>query len=1419
MEWKWPKVDDKGLARFINSVAGNFVRLSENRQDLLQREDGRRQLIEAIYNTLLNLDKKIRYAPEKYHPSEATQLIRKPCEIIDSPGEGTCLDLAAFFCGVCLANDLLPLLIVLEGHALAAVSLNHGLQKWDAFDRREKELFREPLTNISQLHNLVDSGQYLVIECTGFAQTNSLPESVPEGTGRIDGFLSFDQAIVVGRQQLNQTERPLRFALDIAVAHYEWGIEPLSQATESSNHHLKASHLDVNPQLLGGATLQDTMEALQRQLSQHQQLISSVNATPEILTDERHSRIEVGCKLIKQGKSKQALEYLTDLKAELWEKELDPIIKYRLLANIGMAKLGLEKISEATEALLEAKDYNPENEKALAFAAMGYTLQENYQQAEELIQVVLQKNSANSIVHSLRVQMASSTDSIEEIVNRVPLECRNSPDVMAALGQAALDRELYSEAEQYFQAVVEQSEENTDNIKVLLGFTLVKSISQHFLLILAGQIDSIKREKLERALTLFTDSLGGNTPHTSDLSPTKFVALVNRGNVLRLLKRYNEANRDIEIALELEPTNYDLIRQRALIYAEKGEIAQAISYLQEIPLNQNYELLILTASLMGQESRFKEAINLLENIQFNHQKEELKAEATRLKVQLYLDMTDYESAREISQSLLNEEPNNILNLVTHINVLVRNNNEDSIRVFIEQAKASLELNTDIRDLVNLADLLYRLEYYRDAVEVYEKFVDKKLNNHFTYQLLNSYFYAGDHESAINLCEELINQHGIDVLIPHVSEIATLIYQSIDDFSSVRKIYEQYLRLVPNDISMQLRLAVMNYETDNFEDLDRFLDSNPNIDNLSFDACQQLASLYKITNKLDKFFELIYEIRKQFHDDEQVHTFYLRSYAEGMNLYVKLPHPEQKDIKPLHLPIKISGIKVFSSLALDNYCHQSFQKVESTCGVFLINKLKSNNAQWYILDENLNKNSSIQELCPTDTLYKKLIGNSLGHEVKLSENPLNKNSSVIIAAIIDKYFAAYHISTNFIEVRPEIQGFSIAQVPSNEKDGIDPDWLEHYGEMLKECEERFNKIKSLYTEFKIPFGLFAIQDNRNPIELWEILVYGNEPCLHCWSNPNEKLDDAVSSLQKQTLLVIDIISLLSIYELGLADIVVQAFGKFGVAQSTLELLRNIVLDCQLYGVTGCSIFAYVNGQQVIKSFSPEEVAQRQLYFEQLITWVRNNCHILPCKRVLTINRDERIELNKMFGSSFVDTLFIASEPGRILYSDDQWLRYYAKTNSGIQGVWTQVIINYCLQQKYIDNSTYCNATLQLIYWGYNYTPVNAQVLLAAAKRAEWSLKPDYTVVLKVLENQLTPDDYMLYVAAEFIYKLYNEEIFSIHRDYLIFELLKAITKYRSSRKIIHKLTRYIQSNSPFLLHITQDILGIIKIWKETQNFMI
>lgn len=227
MSWKpWPRIEHEGLARYVTTEAGSLVNLPTNPVDTPSQY---RAVAEAIYETLTS--RGIAYALEEYHPSEALQIIRPPQEVLESPGRGTCLDLATVFCGICLHYELLPMLIIVEGHALAAISLEYGLRDWDTY-RPERALFDDgPLTDADNLRELIDSGAWLAIECTGFARSEALEKasdpSAPETVGRTEGVLTFVQATIAGRAQLDVSERPLMFVLDIAVAHHAWRIEPL----------------------------------------------------------------------------------------------------------------------------------------------------------------------------------------------------------------------------------------------------------------------------------------------------------------------------------------------------------------------------------------------------------------------------------------------------------------------------------------------------------------------------------------------------------------------------------------------------------------------------------------------------------------------------------------------------------------------------------------------------------------------------------------------------------------------------------------------------------------------------------------------------------------------------------------------------------------------------------------------------------------------------------------------------------------------------------------------------------------------------------------------------------------------------------------------------------------------------------------
>lgn len=230
MAQEWSKFDEKGLARFVISEIPDTFKLPDNVNRLELIHWDKLHLLEIIYN--ICLEKNIKYALEPFNTEKNTQFIRTYEEIFHIR-EGTCLDLTVLFCGICLAYDLLPILIVFEGHALAAVSMHYSRQEYlnDTSTKREPErrLFEDkPLYDYLKLQQLINSGNFLPIECTGFASSHTtLPENMPEGIGRNEkGFLSFERAIEAGREQINTFGRKFSFALDVAIAQGHWKIKP-----------------------------------------------------------------------------------------------------------------------------------------------------------------------------------------------------------------------------------------------------------------------------------------------------------------------------------------------------------------------------------------------------------------------------------------------------------------------------------------------------------------------------------------------------------------------------------------------------------------------------------------------------------------------------------------------------------------------------------------------------------------------------------------------------------------------------------------------------------------------------------------------------------------------------------------------------------------------------------------------------------------------------------------------------------------------------------------------------------------------------------------------------------------------------------------------------------------------------------------
>lgn len=229
----WPdvsRVADKELARYVlTDLAAEFA-LAQEREVALQSAQGMRALVGELYQALCR--RNISYALEPFNADPRVQTIRPPSGVLEGDLEGTCLDLALLFAGLALGKGLLPLLVVLQGHALVAVSLQRTRAQAADFGRSspqqdgpwvEEGLLHDGAT----LRHLVDTGQYLLLECTGFAASTALPPGLPEGQGRdpLSARMPFDAALAAGRAQLDAPGRGFRFAIDLAVLRDHHGIQ------------------------------------------------------------------------------------------------------------------------------------------------------------------------------------------------------------------------------------------------------------------------------------------------------------------------------------------------------------------------------------------------------------------------------------------------------------------------------------------------------------------------------------------------------------------------------------------------------------------------------------------------------------------------------------------------------------------------------------------------------------------------------------------------------------------------------------------------------------------------------------------------------------------------------------------------------------------------------------------------------------------------------------------------------------------------------------------------------------------------------------------------------------------------------------------------------------------------------------------
>ena len=365
-----------------------------------------------------------------------------------------------------------------------------------------------------------------------------------------------------------------------------------------------------------------------------------------------------------------------------------------------------------------------------------------------------------------------------------------------------------------------------------------------------------------------------------------------------------------------------------------------------------------------------------------------------------------------------------------------------------------------------------------------------------------------------------------------------------------------------------------------------------------------------------------------------------------------------------------------------------------------------------------------------------------------------------------------------------------------------------------------QIENKYKEQQPPIGVFMGWTGRNAIDVWDLLINKPDLGIRCCIGSAEERTQALALLNDpKPKLVADLISLTTLYCLGAADSVRKVFGKLCIAQSTIDELRQIIQKKE-----GMSIEK--QGKRYVRHMiNPKDIRHNVELLKNLIKWVRKNCEVTPCTTAPKMNQLRKKELDGMLQPLFMDTLLIASQPGYLLLSDDERLRTYAKfqlnndagTNFQIDGVWTQVVLEHCLNQNVLDKNEYNKMAIQLVCSNYYHTEFDTDMLMEALRQANWNLAEPYNSLVQVFGEQRMSLQKALNMTVDFLFKIWEEQIPYNQLKIVTLGLLAGLTSERDTHTVLRQLEYLIQNKRTLFFPVENRILRQIEVYEQIYPF--
>lgn len=1091
-------------------------------------------------------------------------------------------------------------------------------------------------------------------------------------------------------------------------------------------------------------------------------------------------------------RSREALRRLDEFRNRCWS-QADSGLRFRVALYQGEANLALGDELEAAKFYLEAYGYKPDEEAALTHVALAYLAVDDNEKAAQFARKAVSDYPASTLACAVLINAAIPDADLEELLEtEIPAPIRNSTEVLMNLASVSQRRGDLAAAETWIRQAVQSATSGHPKLFGLFGnILLAKAMKSASSLLAKAQNDPDVQDLLVEAEAAFTRAW--DQVAETDLKVRQVGWLINRGVIRRLQNRFPEATSDAELAIQIVPSRPEALHLRALIALENKEYDHAIGLLKTCVAQQSSQKVqyaLLLAQVFGQQGTqesLREAASVLTEAQHYSLSPAEYDAIESLRAETALEQGEDETAQAAAERLLKRSPTPLANLTIAASVarqtgdLTLAGRPLSAVALLERAQEQVTGATPDVELADLAAELYRNELYDKAAVLYERLAVKGRYDPFSWRLLQSHFHAREFGKALEVAQEVIAANGPS---PSFSEAATAISEEIGDLPTARRVAEQYVAAYPNDLGMQLRLAMICVRQGDDPAIDAFLGQPLTVEGMEVEEAIRVASLFERRSQTERALRFSYDIRERFFGAEEAH----------LSFFMRFMRLTSQHLLPL--------LDVLDGVAIDTT-------------VTVQEEGQADRVYW--IEEQPVRHDAFH-LTPNHAFAKLLLGKKPGDPVSLPGSDLYPRV-VTVKEVKSKYVQAFQDSmTNYQIWFPEADDVRMMRVPDVD-DAPDADEARRQAlrpvlDTIDRNAQQWREMETAYQEKWIPLHAIGKRAGHDLRTMWIGFTRRPGVGVRCCSGDTGKLDEAVRLLQGSPRLVADPLALLTLYHLPCRDAVLATTGKLITSQSVLDEFRDIAEHQKADRPDGHTAVGRVEDGYVVENVTGDDVEAMVREGEALHSWVNSNTEVHPVRLLLKDSTPELRQFRQTIEAAYADPIFIAKEAGLPLLTDDGSLRLMAAQWFSVGGIWTQALLVHALNIGAIDANTYDDAAIWLVQHSYNYTFVRPETITRAASQAKWRAAPPYTSVLGVLGGT-TSDDSAVGVAVEVMRLLSLENLISIHLDALLTTLLDAVAAGRDTRKLLASMEKQIHQRFLLVPLQGEQIIAVVNAWLKTR----